>query len=85
MVNRFFWRCCKKGYYYLKGGPFTAKSVQIIGLETGVHIDTGPGLQISPISVDNFEFEFNCERNITVHFENVASFENAFFYNNFST
>jgi hypothetical protein len=36
-----------------------------------VHIDTGPGLQISPISVDNFEFEFNCERNITVHFENV--------------
>jgi hypothetical protein len=38
---------------------------------TGVHINTGPALLISPISVDNLEFEFNHETNITVHFENV--------------
>ena len=61
----------QKGHYYLEGGVLTTKSVQVIGLETGVHIDTGRGLLISPISVDNFEFEFNCETNITVHFENV--------------
>jgi hypothetical protein len=40
----------------------TKKSVQVIGLETGVHINTGRGLLISPISVDNFEFEFILRR-----------------------
>ena len=59
----------QKGHYSLEGG--TTTSVQVIGLETGVHIDTGSMLFITPFSVDNNGFELNCETNITVHFENV--------------
>jgi tetratricopeptide (TPR) repeat protein len=61
----------QKGHYYLEGGTLVAKSVQIIGLGTGVHIDIRDGLFITPFSVHNYGFELNCETNITVHFENV--------------
>jgi hypothetical protein len=52
----------QKGQYYLEGEKYAAKSVQIIGPETGVHINTGPALLISPISVDNLEFSFYTPR-----------------------
>ena len=62
----------QKGHYYLEGGTFTT-SVQVIGLQTGVHIHikTGSILLITPFSGDNYGFELNCKTNIPVHFENV--------------
>ena len=43
LTDRLFTTCIlQKGHYCLEGGTYTTKSVPVIVLETGVHIDPEP-------------------------------------------
>ncbi|CAC5386842.1 unnamed protein product [Mytilus coruscus] len=64
----------KKGRYIFTQLLKTLKSCQVIGVEPGVEIDIGIGIYISrPLDAD-FNINFEREREITVHFENISFF-----------
>ncbi|CAC5360147.1 unnamed protein product [Mytilus coruscus] len=61
----------RKGRYTINEPLMTTKSIQVIGIEDGVDIDTGPGLQIIRLSKGDFTVDIEPEQTIKTHFEKV--------------
>lgn len=61
----------RKGLYTFNEQLVTTKSIQVIGLEDGVDIDTGPGLEISRFLKDAYSVNTEPEYKIRTHFEKV--------------
>ncbi|CAC5386833.1 unnamed protein product [Mytilus coruscus] len=61
----------KKGRYTFSQLVKTKKSCQVIGVEPGVEIEIEHGIQISRPLDSEFELDFEREREIAVHFENI--------------
>ncbi|CAG2203968.1 unnamed protein product [Mytilus edulis] len=61
----------KKGRYTFSHPVQTTNSCQVIGVEIGVEIDIGLGIQISRPPNSAFAIDFEREREISVHFENI--------------
>ncbi|CAC5386847.1 unnamed protein product [Mytilus coruscus] len=61
----------KKGRYIFSQLVKTTKSCQVIGLEPGVEIEIEHGIQISRPLDSSFAIDFEREREIAVHFENI--------------
>ncbi|XP_063405158.1 uncharacterized protein LOC134688391 [Mytilus trossulus] len=61
----------RKGLYTFNEPLITTKSIQVIGIEDDVDIDTGPGLQICRLPKGAFPVDIEPEQTIKTHFEKV--------------
>ncbi|VDI38777.1 Hypothetical predicted protein [Mytilus galloprovincialis] len=59
----------RKGKYVFTEQLITTKSIQVIGIEDGIDIDTGPGFEIR--RVPRITADIEPEKTIKTHFENV--------------
>ncbi|CAG2242225.1 unnamed protein product [Mytilus edulis] len=61
----------RKGYYKIREPLFITKSIQVIGVEEGVEIDTKHVLNICRLPKFTFSVDIDPEKDIQVHFENI--------------
>ncbi|XP_076079299.1 uncharacterized protein LOC143049581 [Mytilus galloprovincialis] len=61
----------RQGRYTIRQQVFTTKSIQVIGVEEGVEIDTGNGFWICRIPSDGLPGHIEPEDTIYAHFENI--------------
>lgn len=62
----------KKGQYNIEPMDFTTKSIQVIGIESGVEIVAKSGFRFFRPSSSIFTVKYSVEETIHVHFENVT-------------
>lgn len=62
----------KKGNYYFTTPVKSYKSCQVVGMEDGVILTIGTMFLIEAPIADEFDFHFQMEEKVTIHFENVS-------------
>ncbi|CAG2196360.1 unnamed protein product [Mytilus edulis] len=62
----------RQGRYTIRQPVVTTKSIQVIGVEEGVEIDTGNGFCVCRIPSDGFPGHIEPEDTIYAHFENIT-------------